>query len=275
MPKFQALHAGITIDGEDLPEYDVQVDDNGKQVSCWIPSEAGKNFSVRWSIAESLTIIAGYVTLDGFNVGGSLCFNEKKECIKSRYHISNTTFRNFSFSAITFTDDDAYLNTPVANLGEIELEIWTVTNIQRKPAYSQVDDITSSNVKVHERSKKVGTHCVRFGDLEEMPPTYFSTSSRVNRLATFVFRYRPLGILQANGIAPLASPAAHPSQNNKRKSRDGDTEDADSADEKEINRRVKELEDELKQLKSRHKKIKVKVEKREYSPRLNEVIDLT
>lgn len=99
------------------------------------------------------------------------------------------------------------------------------------------------------------------------------------------------GILQANGIAPLASPAAHPSQNNKRKSRDGDTEDADSADEKEINRRVKELEagivfpkivvrlnvlqDELKQLKSRHKKIKVKVEKREYSPRLNEVIDLT
>ena len=42
MPTFQALHATIRVDGEDLSEYDVQVDDNEKQVSCWIPSEAGK-----------------------------------------------------------------------------------------------------------------------------------------------------------------------------------------------------------------------------------------
>jgi hypothetical protein len=143
MPKFQTLHAGITIDGEDLPEYDVQVDDNGKQVSCWIPSEAGKvgtgytvrwrayrlsnqNFSVRWSIAESLTNISGYVTLDGFNVGGSLCFNEKKECIKSRYHISNTTFRNFSFSAITFTGSSFSYVYPVYYL---TLVIQTMTRI--------------------------------------------------------------------------------------------------------------------------------------------------
>jgi hypothetical protein len=42
MPTFQAFHATIRTDGEDLPEYDVQVDDNEKQVSCWIPSEAGK-----------------------------------------------------------------------------------------------------------------------------------------------------------------------------------------------------------------------------------------
>ena len=66
-----------------------------------------------------------------------------------------------------------------------------------------------------------------------------------------------------------------------------------STDDEEINRRVKELkasiaafpkiltklnalQDELKQLESRRaKKIKVKVEKREDSPRLNEVIDLT
>ena len=42
MPTFQAFHATIRVDGEDLSEYDVQVDDNEKQVSCWIPSEAGK-----------------------------------------------------------------------------------------------------------------------------------------------------------------------------------------------------------------------------------------
>jgi hypothetical protein len=42
MPTFQAFHVATRVDGEDLPEYDVQVDDKEKQVSCWIPSEAGK-----------------------------------------------------------------------------------------------------------------------------------------------------------------------------------------------------------------------------------------
>lgn len=42
MPTVQALHATIRVDGKDIPEYDLQVDDKEKQVSCWIPSEAGK-----------------------------------------------------------------------------------------------------------------------------------------------------------------------------------------------------------------------------------------
>lgn len=46
MPTFQAFHVTIRVDGKDLPEYDVQVDVDEKQVSCWIPSEVGK---VSWS----------------------------------------------------------------------------------------------------------------------------------------------------------------------------------------------------------------------------------
>ena len=41
MPTFRAFHVTIRIDSKDVSEYDVQVDDNEKQVSCWIPSEAG------------------------------------------------------------------------------------------------------------------------------------------------------------------------------------------------------------------------------------------
>ena len=33
----------------------------------------------------------------------------------------------------------------------------------------------------------------RFGDLKEIPPVTFCTTSKIARLATFVFRYRPLG----------------------------------------------------------------------------------
>lgn len=35
--------------------------------------------------------------------------------------------------------------------------------------------------------------CPRFGDLKEMPPMTFCVVSKIDRLATFVFRYRPLG----------------------------------------------------------------------------------
>lgn len=42
MPQFQAIHARIKVDNKELPEYHVHVDEDEKQVSCWIPSEAGK-----------------------------------------------------------------------------------------------------------------------------------------------------------------------------------------------------------------------------------------
>lgn len=42
MPTFQAFYVTIRVDGKDLPEYNIQVDDNERHVSCWIPSEAGK-----------------------------------------------------------------------------------------------------------------------------------------------------------------------------------------------------------------------------------------
>lgn len=47
MPDLQAFHAEIKVDDIELPEYDVQVDQDRKIVSCWVPSEAGK-VSLRW-----------------------------------------------------------------------------------------------------------------------------------------------------------------------------------------------------------------------------------
>ncbi|KAF8343542.1 hypothetical protein F5887DRAFT_289695 [Amanita rubescens] len=303
MPNFQTFCARIKIDNDDLPEYDVQIDENEKLVSCWIPSEAGKNFSVCCSITGPLsTDIEWRVLLDGFLAAGKL----KRKSSKSKWNrsycrISPTAVRDFSFSSITFTglasprlnsfplyrsylDDDAYLNTPVANFGEIKVEIWAVKigtvkaskKRKRSKTNSYADPATTSNTKVHERSKKVGTHCIQFGGPKEIP--HLSSEKymdmRLDKLATFVFRYRPLAMLQANGIAPPAPRAAHAEQIDKP---DSDVLELVSSDEDEMDRRVKKLKSELKQLESRRaKKMKVKVEKREDSPRLNnEVIDLT
>jgi len=97
----------------------------------------------------------------------------------------------------------------------------------------------------------------RFGDLEAAPSTTFFSSTRVYRLATFIFRYRPLGgllcnccfkpfyfdsdILQANDIAPLAPRAAHAEQSKKRKLSEDDVIEIYSSDDDEIDKHVKEL----------------------------------
>lgn len=120
------------------------------------------------------------MTLDGFDAGG---YRWKKERVISSCYVSNTTARDFSFSAITFTgwsfyhiyphthslshyichsDNDAYLNTPVAHLGEIKIEVWAYNMIIKETTARRIDPITSSNVKVHERSKEVGAHRVQY-----------------------------------------------------------------------------------------------------------------
>jgi len=278
MPKFQAIHARIKVSDEELLEYDVQVDENERQVSCWVPSEAGKNFAICWTNTDPLTDTSGQIMLDGIQAGGYFCKNgSTRECVCSDCYVSSTTIRKFCFSPITFTDDDDYIGTSSANLGEIKLEVWTVVNPSSSPYKQRVEDpVASFDAVVHERSKKVGAHRVRFGDLEEAPGTTFFTYTKVYRMATFIFRYRPLDILQANDIAPLAPRAAHAEQSNKRKLSEDDVIEIYSSDEDEIDQHVKELKDKLKRLESRRvKKAKVKVEKAEHSIRSNGVVDLT
>ena len=46
MVVFGTYDVCVKIDSERLSEFDVEVDEEGKRVTCWIPSEAGK---VVWS----------------------------------------------------------------------------------------------------------------------------------------------------------------------------------------------------------------------------------
>ncbi|PIL23299.1 hypothetical protein GSI_14609 [Ganoderma sinense ZZ0214-1] len=64
---------------------------------------------------------------------------------------------------------------------------------------------------VNERSKKAGVHCVSLGANRQVPLSKTQSSStplnpREGNVAKFIFRYRPRGLLQAQGIIPL--PAA-------------------------------------------------------------------
>ncbi|KAG6824679.1 hypothetical protein H0H93_001731, partial [Arthromyces matolae] len=44
--QFKDFEVQVLVDGAVLPEYDVQYDEDSKTATCWIPSKAGKPFSV-------------------------------------------------------------------------------------------------------------------------------------------------------------------------------------------------------------------------------------
>jgi len=200
MPTFGTINACIKVNGTELNEYDVQIDEKEKRVSCWIPSETDKNFSVCWNNTDSSMDTSGLVDLDGVGVGGRITY--KGTSIRREFanvYTSPTTGRYFSFAPITITDDDVYLRTSAPNFGEIKLVIWRIEIKQACPFRGS--DMGESRGKVHERSKKLGGHCVQFGSVQEIKPRNFYKTTKLEALASFVFRYRPLDILQANGIA--------------------------------------------------------------------------
>ncbi|KAF4597673.1 hypothetical protein EYR40_008137 [Pleurotus pulmonarius] len=110
-------------------------------------------------------------------------------------------------------NDEEYLtHTTHHNLGEITLDVWTARYAERTvPAlFVQLPD-----EPVHEKSKKSGTHCIGLGASEQVESTEDDTAhlwNRIKHLATFSFKYRPLELLQANGIVPAPPPVPAPEE---------------------------------------------------------------
>ncbi|KAK0205070.1 hypothetical protein DFS33DRAFT_730163 [Desarmillaria ectypa] len=158
----------------------------------------------------------------------------------------------------------------IQDLGEIRPDIWQVGYLYvirgPKPiqAFNPVD-------KIHEQSKKVVPHSVQLGAEVPTKPADTVQTAKVSEQVTFIFCYRPLDILQANGMAPAtikrpASPSPPPKPEPE--------PSEDDADEK-----IAALEEQIRQIRER-KKNKAKVEvkrkfKQEGSHLNGEVIDLT
>ncbi|KAK2460250.1 hypothetical protein APHAL10511_007639 [Amanita phalloides] len=210
MPEFGNFIANIEVDKNEVPEYGVRVKDSEKLVSCWVPSEAGKAFSV-------------YIRCKGSNI--------------------KTEFSG---------------NLP--SIGEIELDVWGDVVDEDIPF---PNCSVTSDLKVLERSKKLGAHHVKF-DAGTITPSRHRDTTNIGRLATFIFTYRPLDMLQANGIAPFPASAERDKRNNKRKTLEDDADikkEASDEDDDDIDDRVQKLKDELRRLESRRaKKLKEKKE---------------
>ncbi|KAJ6508073.1 hypothetical protein DFH09DRAFT_275542 [Mycena vulgaris] len=202
MPESGGFSAWITIDGVKASELDVQT--AGQTVSCWIPSEVEKKFSVHWANLSVPGLTGGRVLVDGNNCDGQLLAREKRPTGTSMAGINETTtsVRPFVFASLDVTDDDAVLESNSdERLGTIDIEIWKVQKNEAGPS-TWAGMAAPPPKKIHERSKKAATQQISFCDPIFREPAKVVRCKWTERILTFSFKYRPLDLLRAKGIAP-------------------------------------------------------------------------
>ncbi|KAH7911396.1 hypothetical protein BJ138DRAFT_1179600 [Hygrophoropsis aurantiaca] len=218
MLQYNQLSAWIAVDDDtELEPYGIEISPDTNTVTCWIVSEAGKKFSVNWKDCSPSRQrdLEGVVRLDGQKCGQTVTRRTNPlHAKKSRVRLSPTLSRDIMFSDIQLTDDDAYLELSNANLGEVKLKLWHGT-VTRKGVHKPRTEVTEVQ-KVHERTKKAGTHCVGFGEMVTTEPIRFSKFARstTRPLATFIFKYRGYGaaifpLLYTCRLSPMSFLAAY------------------------------------------------------------------
>ncbi|KAI0327537.1 hypothetical protein GY45DRAFT_1308407 [Cubamyces sp. BRFM 1775] len=225
------LHRGYDIwiadeEGRRMPEYKMEAEgSSGKTVACYIPSESGKRFDIHWKDYNGLHTARIRMVVDGALIVGNICRPNDKG---HRHGVRTETadiYHPFHFAALRTTDDDsALLDNHAQNLEKLGTIEVSVTRVHpdlpqaafRPQAYRGVG-------AVHERSKKLGAHCVTLGEgikVGKNRARFHSTplDPREGPFATFIFRYRPTALLQAQGIMPPPAPEAGPNSPTRRRS---------------------------------------------------------
>ncbi|KAJ6507713.1 hypothetical protein C8R47DRAFT_966554 [Mycena vitilis] len=223
MPALGQYSCWVEVDGVRLPEYSSEYSADGREATCWIPSAVDKTFSIHWtdSKASATRQIYGFVAVDGHDCGGYplLLVRAGSQMIgtghRDSVRASRTTRRPLVFGRQELTDDDQYLDSSLSpDLGTITLKLDHTNQYRTAPTLRQCASIPSRQSKLHERSKKVigslGAEFLSLGPSHMVDDTALEI---LESLAQFTFRYRPLDLLKANGIAPadkprLARPAA-------------------------------------------------------------------
>ncbi|KAJ7706879.1 hypothetical protein B0H17DRAFT_1034722 [Mycena rosella] len=213
--------AWVTIEGASCPVYALRNTASARDFTCWIPSQEGKKFSVNWRNSFRDRPIYAQLSIDGVVCSTHFMLDlyahpADADAIGVSYATtSDYTRRDFIFSAIQVTDDDAYLYTldsPPA-FGAIRLELWEadIDRIARGPFQHHYGAAVLEDQVLHEMSKKAGAHHVKFGGeyVVPQPTVNMVTGARKGAaaLATFTFNYRPFDILLAGGIIPRPVPA--------------------------------------------------------------------
>ncbi|RDB22207.1 hypothetical protein Hypma_010725 [Hypsizygus marmoreus] len=213
--QFESFTAWVTMGDRAREVYAVETQ-HGNTITCWIASEPGKKFALNWRNATRAFPLQGTVIIDGIACDNHIMldqnsFPDRPNAVGVSYaRTSDFTRRDFMFTTISVTDDDAYLDTvgQTYNFGTITLELWAFhpENVVSQPVVHQPGRPVLEGLVVHEKSKKAGTHHVKYGEEYYAPAPVVDVVSGhklgIAPYVTFTFRYRPMALLMANGIIP-------------------------------------------------------------------------
>ncbi|KDR76111.1 hypothetical protein GALMADRAFT_279330 [Galerina marginata CBS 339.88] len=240
---FKEFEACIFVDGQKVPHYDIECNEEKREVSCWIESQAEKPFAYEYRRKNFDHDCGVAAYLDGAWVENTVVLKTEFPTfskLRSSVRISRNKVRPLIFGQVELTDDDAYLErSSQRNIGYIKIVFEKIRVISRNNIPTpRIDVRRESTQLLHENSEKGRlSHQVSYGKLTQnergnSPGSYKTRSCGV--LATFIFKYRPLAVLQADGIAPLppvtptmqlaSRPPAPPPINKKRKCVEEDQE---------------------------------------------------
>ncbi|KZO90670.1 hypothetical protein CALVIDRAFT_387316 [Calocera viscosa TUFC12733] len=213
MPSLRHFRAYIMADGEKLPEYKVQLENNGNTVRCWVPSVVGQEFSIHWNDTARVSETAGYVYVDGEHVGGRFIRPSDHDghvFLESRPLDAYTT-ATFKFGSMVLTDEENEVEAAnvVQELGSIRIMIkeGTIGGMYNHE-YREV-----AQKPVNERMKKVGGHRVVLGKQRSAPQTWRQFHPFKTEPMTFIFQYTSADFLKASNIAQ--APGYEPSRSSR------------------------------------------------------------
>ncbi|KAF9531215.1 hypothetical protein CPB83DRAFT_892055 [Crepidotus variabilis] len=199
------VEAWITT-GDKVPvkEYAVDLDEETGVATCWISGEPGETFAIRWrdlsdpianpssdgcylSASYVPRDLSGFVMMDGYELGGRvLNARSHASVIFSRIATSPTSCVPLTFSNLPRT---AGIGEDWVTLGAISLDIHVV-------------EIGEAN-RLHEGYSSY----YRRGEaapLSSATPFSSTEVTSLRKIATFVFKYRPLDVLRYHSIAPVS-----------------------------------------------------------------------
>lgn len=147
--------------------------------------------------------------------------NGKREGLRT----TARTMQPFKFAGLHTHDNDDLLTSQsiLENIGVIRVDVYRILPILETDYRNEFRPSVMTEVgPIHERSKKAGSHCVSLGDTKVCSPRRTLHTRlldpQAGPFATFIFRYRPLALLQANGIALNGPPPVPSSSLRKRRS---------------------------------------------------------
>jgi len=192
--------------GDKVPikEHAVEIDDEDGVATCWITGEPGQPFAIRWrDISDPIACpvidgyysdpyvlqrdLSGFVMMDGYELGGRVLHaRSHSPAIFSRIATSPTSCVPLTFSSLPRS---AGIGEEWTTLGTISLDIHLVQ-------IGEANRLHEGYSSYHRRSETA--------PLSSATPFSSTEVTSLRKIATFIFKYRPMDILRYHSIVPVS-----------------------------------------------------------------------